>query len=470
MERRKLKPSLSLLLMVLVSCSNVVRLCPLDCSCFAGSRHADCSDRNLSTLPQGLQDNITYLNLSHNQFHNLDQQLTRFTNLRTLDVSHNLLSSIPSHLPRSLWELHAANNIIRMLHKQDTAHQWNLRLLDISKNRLERAVLINNTLSSLRSLNLSSNKLWTVPTNLPYNTETVDLSNNFLTQILPNTLMRLPFLTSLYLHSNRFTHIPNGSFDHLPQLQLMTLHHNPWTCNTKQNITYLLKWAMETTAVVDGYPCPNQTLSRWNITLSPTTPGAKGTHNLVTGGPARGATKYRSLAEKTTKATELYDQIQDAIPSKAVQKGVVMDGASEPIKHSHPVNRSGFHPSPFFIPSKASTFFTGTVSSILDEDGSAVESNVYVAAATEPDLVKDSVIIDLSPHVGKQMSTIITLNIANGKPTTLPVTSQPNTTSILVRNQPTVSIPNSNSLSSTSAHQHAAFNIILVKVLLFIVS
>lgn len=433
MERRKLKTSLSLLLMILVSSSNVLGLCPSDCSCFAGSRHADCSDSNLSTLPQGLQDNLTYLNLSHNLFFNLDQQLTRFTNLRTLDVSHNLLSSIPSHLPRSLWELHATNNTIRMLHKQDTAHQWNLRLLDISKNRLERAILINNTLSSLRSLNLSSNKLWTIPTNLPYNIETVDLSNNFLTQILPNTLMRLPFLASLYLHTNRFTHIPNGSFDHLPHLQLMTLHHNPWSCNTKQNITYLLKWAMETTAVVDEYPCSNQTPSRWNITLSPTTPGATGTHILVTGGPTRGSTKY-SVAEKTTQATQLNDQFQDATPSKA------------------------------------STFLTGTVSSVLDEDGSAIESNVYVAVTREPDLIKDSVITDLSSHVGNQLSTVITLNIASGKPTTLPVTSQQNATRILVRNQPTVSIPNSNTPSSTSVHQHAAFNIILVKVLLFLVS
>ncbi|XP_069082753.1 oligodendrocyte-myelin glycoprotein [Pleurodeles waltl] len=433
MECRKVKTTLSLLT-ILVSSSNVLGLCPFDCSCFAGSRHADCSDRNLSTLPQGLQDNITYLNLSHNRFFNLDHQLTRFTNLRTLDISHNLLSSIPSHLPRSLWELYAANNNIRMLHKHDTSHQWNLRLLDISKNRLERAVLINNTLISLRSLNLSSNKLWTVPTNLPYNIETVDLSNNFLTQILPNTLVRLPFLASLYLHSNRFTHIPNGSFEHLLQLQTITLHHNPWSCNTKQNITYLLEWTMETTAVVDGYPCPKQTLSRRNITLSPTMAEAQGTHILITGGAARGTTKYRSLADETTKATQLNDQIQDSTPSKA------------------------------------STFITCTVSSVLDEDGSAVESNVYVAATREPALIKESVIIDLSSHLGKQSSTIITLNIDGGKPTTLPGTSQQTVTTILVQKQPTISILNSNTPSSAIVHQHAAFNIILVNVVLFLAS
>lgn len=166
------------LLVLLVFIPTGLGICPSSCKCSGNDRNVDCSGRNLTVLPQGLQDNLTYLNLSFNQFVDLDHQLTRFTNLRTLDISNNWLKNVPAHLPKSLWELYATNNNIKVLQKLDTAYQWNLRVLDVSRNMVERAVLINNTLSSLKFLNLSSNKLWTVPTNMPYNIETVDLSNN----------------------------------------------------------------------------------------------------------------------------------------------------------------------------------------------------------------------------------------------------------------------------------------------------
>ncbi|XP_061219293.1 oligodendrocyte-myelin glycoprotein [Neopsephotus bourkii] len=235
-------------------------ICPSNCTCSGNDRNVDCSARNLTVLPQGLQDNITYLNLSFNQFVDLDHQLTRFTNLRTLDISNNWLKNIPAHLPKSLWELYAINNNIKVLQKLDTAYQWNLRVLDVSRNMVERAVLINNTLSSLKFLNLSSNKLWTVPTNMPYNIETVDLSNNFLSQILPGTLVRLQHLTSLYLHNNKFTYIPDKAFDQLLQLQVVTLYNNPWACSDKQNIPYLLRWVQGTAASVVGAPCANHSV------------------------------------------------------------------------------------------------------------------------------------------------------------------------------------------------------------------
>ncbi|NXF09719.1 OMGP protein, partial [Smithornis capensis] len=246
------------LLVLLVFIPTGLGICPSSCTCSGNDRNVDCSGRNLTVLPQGLQDNLTYLNLSFNQFVDLDHQLTRFTNLRTLDISNNWLKNVPAHLPKSLWELYATNNNIKVLQKLDTAYQWNLRVLDVSRNMVERAVLINNTLSSLRFLNLSSNKLWTVPTNMPYNIETVDLSNNFLSQILPGTLVRLQHLTSLYLHNNKFSYIPDKAFDQLLQLQVVTLYNNPWACSDQQNIPYLLQWVQGTAARVLGAPCAHQ--------------------------------------------------------------------------------------------------------------------------------------------------------------------------------------------------------------------
>ncbi|KAM4794893.1 oligodendrocyte-myelin glycoprotein [Rhinophrynus dorsalis] len=257
------------LLILLCSVQNILCICPMNCSCLGRNRNVDCSGRNLTALPHGLQDNITHLNLSHNHLSNLDYQLTRFTNLRSLDLSYNLFRNLPAHLPRSLWEVYAANNNIKVLHKLDTAYQWNLKVLDLSSNRLQRTVLINNTLSSMQLLNLSNNQLWTVPTNMPYNIQTVDLSSNSLIQILPGTLARLFKLKKLYLHNNRFTYIPNNAFNQLTHLQEITLYNNPWACKETQNMKYLLEWVRETTNSVKGYPCINKTSQHNIVQVSP---------------------------------------------------------------------------------------------------------------------------------------------------------------------------------------------------------
>ncbi|XP_026536221.1 oligodendrocyte-myelin glycoprotein [Notechis scutatus] len=258
METRILKATLGILAL-LVFIPAIQGICPSLCSCSGNDRNVDCSGRNLTTLPYGLQDNITYLNLSYNHFVDLNHQLTQFANLRTLDVSNNWLRSLPAQLPRSLWEIYATHNSIRVLQKLDTAYQWNLKVLDVSRNMVERAVLINNTMSSLVFLNLSSNKLWTVPTNIPIHVEIVDLSNNFLSQILHGTLRRLTHLSQLYLHNNKFTYIPDKAFDQLAQLQLITLYNNPWACKDKPPaLSYLQNWVGKTQATIFGVPCPEE--------------------------------------------------------------------------------------------------------------------------------------------------------------------------------------------------------------------
>ncbi|XP_066189684.1 oligodendrocyte-myelin glycoprotein [Sylvia atricapilla] len=310
------------LLVLLVFIPTGLGICPSSCKCSGNDRNVDCSGRNLTVLPQGLQDNLTYLNLSFNQFVDLDHQLTRFTNLRTLDISNNWLKNVPAHLPKSLWELYATNNNIKVLQKLDTAYQWNLRVLDVSRNMVERAVLINNTLSSLKFLNLSSNKLWTVPTNMPYNLETVDLSSNFLSQILPGTLVRLQHLTSLYLHNNKFSYIPDKAFDQLSQLQVITLHHNPWSCSDNQNIPYVLQWVQATAARVVGAPCAQEpqvspTLAPGSSS-SPTAPGreAVGTEGSATVPQPTGATK----THKQLRAKEAPPLVAQRQPSPGSQR------------------------------------------------------------------------------------------------------------------------------------------------------
>ncbi|XP_071328157.1 oligodendrocyte-myelin glycoprotein-like [Trachinotus anak] len=233
----------------------VLSICPSVCLCSRGHRVVDCSSRGLTKLPPGLQHNIHFLNLSFNSLQGLDSQLSHYAHLRTLDLSYNHLESLPPALPRSLWDIRAAGNHLRSLDKNDTAYHWNLKVLDLSDNELERVVFINNTLPSLRTLNLSHNRFWTVPTNMPHNLESVDLSHNYLVQILPGSLDRLPRLAQFYLHANRFSWLTEGVFDKLTGLDVMTLGDNPWACEEEENITRLLQWAEQTRATVLGCPC-----------------------------------------------------------------------------------------------------------------------------------------------------------------------------------------------------------------------
>ncbi|NWR34214.1 OMGP protein, partial [Tachuris rubrigastra] len=324
------------LLVLLVFLPTGLGICPSSCTCSGNDRNVDCSGRNLTVLPQGLQDNLTYLNLSFNQFVDLDHQLTRFTNLRTLDISSNWLKNVPAHLPKSLWELYATNNNIKVLQKLDTAYQWNLRVLDVSRNMVERAVLINNTLSSLKFLNLSSNKLWTVPTNIPYNIEIVDLSNNFLSQILPGTLVRLQHLTSLYLHNNKFSYIPDKAFDQLLQLQVVTLYNNPWSCSDKQNIPYVLQWVQGTAARVLGAPCAHQAGLWGSAAPASAAPTAGDSSPLIKGMKAADRATSAEAAEPT-QVTKTHKQLKaKEVAALATQSRAVPFPSTEQPLLRHP--------------------------------------------------------------------------------------------------------------------------------------
>ncbi|XP_078082039.1 oligodendrocyte-myelin glycoprotein [Mustelus asterias] len=231
--------------------------CPSTCSCKQNDRYVDCSGKGLTELPENIQDNIISLNISHNSIKDLGDVLKNFNNMRFLDMSHNLLTHMPTEFPRALWEIYAVNNRIKVLKKEDTVSQWNLKKLDLSNNLIERAFLINNTLSSLKFLNFSGNRFWTVPTNMPYNLVTLDLSHNNLHSILPDTFHQ-DRLSELYLNNNRFTFIPNGTFDQLHSLQLITLYGNFWECNSQDSLFYLLTWIKMATANVVEKPCTEE--------------------------------------------------------------------------------------------------------------------------------------------------------------------------------------------------------------------
>lgn len=243
----------------------------------------------------------------------LDSQLSHYAHLRTLDLSYNRLESLPPALPRSLWDIRAAGNHLRSLDKNDTAYHWNLKVLDLSDNELERVVFINNTLPGLQALNLSHNRFWTVPTNMPHNLEIIDLSHNYLVQILPGSLNRLPRLAQIYLHANRFSWLSEGIFDKLTGLEVMTLGDNPWACEEEENIMRLLRWAEQTRATVLGCPCYTRPICGQTHLA---TPGREWHSALFTEPPlwvnSRGVGHDGQSPARTAEATSSY-QVKSAL-------------------------------------------------------------------------------------------------------------------------------------------------------------
>lgn len=239
----------------------------------------------------------------------LDSQLSPYAHLRTLDLSYNRLESLPPSLPRSLWDIRATGNHLRTLEKNDTAFHWNLKVLDLSDNELERVVFINNTLPSLQALNLSHNRFWTVPTNMPHNLESIDLSHNYLAQILPGSLDRLPRLAKFYLHANRFSWLSEGIFDKLKVLEVITLGDNPWACEEEENITRLLRWAEQTRATVLGCPCYTKPICGQSHM---TTPGRELDSAMLTESPpwvkSRGEEHVGKSSGRTAESTSSYQE------------------------------------------------------------------------------------------------------------------------------------------------------------------
>lgn len=435
MENRHWKTSPCIL--ALLFCIPAVQgICPSGCLCSGNNRNVDCSSRNLTTLPHGLQDNITYLNLSYNRFADLSHQLTRFANLRTLDISHNWLQNLPAHLPKSLWELYAAHNYVKVLQKLDTAYQWNLRVLDVSGNMLERAVLINNTLSSLKFLNLSNNKLWTVPTNIPYNTEMVDLSNNFLTQILPGTLVRLTSLSKLYLHNNKFTYIPDKAFDQLVQLQLITLYNNPWSCGEEmQVLLYLQKWMRETTSTVIGPPCSNEAATPWKDNAAVSAAPTAAENDLLVKGIKAVDTAGSSVTTGQTKLVHQQFRMKDAMVSATAGQTVAFTSTGRPV---------AFYPK-----------------DLITEKLSSYEA----AAATHTIYIQDTTIVNASTiGMAASSTTPMTLSITSGVPITQTKRLQ-STTITVKREESTTKVHSRVNSKANVCKVYSYFIIILTMVL-----
>ncbi|XP_063838725.1 leucine-rich repeat-containing G-protein coupled receptor 5-like [Ostrinia nubilalis] len=139
--------------------------------------HVDCSDRELTELPEDLNYEAQVLIISNNNFISFPPQLERFTGLETLDLSANHLSSpLPSYFGNmnSLNTLNLSNNNYGVW--VDTGRTFSITRLDLSRNKINNIdEAAFSRMPQLRFLGLTENRINDLPSQIFANTHSLEI-------------------------------------------------------------------------------------------------------------------------------------------------------------------------------------------------------------------------------------------------------------------------------------------------------
>lgn len=203
------------------SCGATDGSCPNACLCKwkGGKQTVECTDRGLITIPESIGVETQVLDLSGNNLQILpketfsragllnlqrvflrscrigqidDRALKGLTNLIELDLSHNLLTSVPSGTFQDI---------------------PSLRDLVLSNNPIQK---------------IDSHAFKNVPGLVK-----LDMSNCELQTVAPKAFEGIELLESLKLNGNRLTELRPHTVETLNRLHGVELHDNPWHCDCR---------------------------------------------------------------------------------------------------------------------------------------------------------------------------------------------------------------------------------------------
>ncbi|KAK1801460.1 hypothetical protein P4O66_022721, partial [Electrophorus voltai] len=188
------------------------------------------NDNKLSGLTphtfKGLFQLLT-LELEDNHFHDGNVSPLAFRTLGKLiylRLDDNDFRAIPSGLPASLQELHLSDNRIEVVHAGLLNKTVNLRVLNLSHNKIREDRIAPRAwihLRKLESLDLSHNKLVHVPSFLPAGLRQLTLHHNQIERIPAYVFGHLrPGLDSLHLSYNRLRE------DGISEMSFLGLYHS----------------------------------------------------------------------------------------------------------------------------------------------------------------------------------------------------------------------------------------------------
>lgn len=173
--------------------------------CVSNAVRADISTTNIKTLIIGNQ--ILYLRSRHNKIEQF-YPLHEFSNnsLAILDITNNSLNSL-----------------------RNITFFTNLTSFDVAHNliqTLDQNVFVG--LHRLQHLNLSENQLTEFDIHFPESLQILDISYNRLRQFSVN--VTLDNLQQLYIEGNHLTTIDSSITLNIPNLQIMSIENNDWSC------------------------------------------------------------------------------------------------------------------------------------------------------------------------------------------------------------------------------------------------
>ncbi|KAM7367169.1 hypothetical protein PAMP_015093 [Pampus punctatissimus] len=177
---------------------------------------------------------LLVLSLSNNSLGNGSESLPNavlspLCHLRTLNLDHNQLTSVPLGLPLSIKELYLKGNLIEHFRGGAFYGISELVVLDLSENRLTNKGLVRDSLlnaTHVESLNLEGNRLKQVPRHLPLSLKTLNLEGNLISSIKKADFKTLKNLEHLGLARNKISKVVPGAFRTLPVLHQLDLGHN----------------------------------------------------------------------------------------------------------------------------------------------------------------------------------------------------------------------------------------------------
>lgn len=99
---------------------------------------------DLNEFPYDRYPRLLHLNVSHNEIRNISLKEMQILGLQIFDISYNKFTAIDSMLLAILWDLeyfHATHNQIVAIHPKAFQKNYNLKVVDLSFNRLKEIVM-----------------------------------------------------------------------------------------------------------------------------------------------------------------------------------------------------------------------------------------------------------------------------------------------------------------------------------------
>lgn len=217
----------------------------------------DLSGNKLTEIPSHILFNarkLKFISFSNNAISRVDPMaFYGATDLRTLDLSHNHVSELIDSLTFSfLFNLVTLdlsyNNLTVDINEHIFDKLTNLELLNLSFNGISNLdIKIFSNLTKLKDLNLKGMNLSNIPLGTfsqQHKLVTLDLSGNRLTKLdFKLFLPVLKDLRSLRLENNQLKNLNGFKNKIFPQLHLLQIHGNPFSCAYLAHFMGMFDWA-----------------------------------------------------------------------------------------------------------------------------------------------------------------------------------------------------------------------------------